>query len=109
MSAPRRLTDAEWRQQARWAKSPAAKLFAEADRARGSEEMAVTVCRALARNDLELQIVIAMAKAAIAHSEGRERPEITREAEVYLPFCACGRRVSECDGSRAACGKQVSR
>lgn len=26
-------------------------------------------------------------------------------AEVVLPFCACGRRVSDCDGSRAGCSR----
>lgn len=26
-------------------------------------------------------------------------------AQAGEPFCACGRRVSECDGSRRACGK----
>jgi hypothetical protein len=26
-----------------------------------------------------------------------------RDAETTMPFCACGRRVSECDHSRAGC------
>lgn len=25
-----------------------------------------------------------------------------------VPFCACGRRVHECDGSRAGCGREVA-
>lgn len=33
------------------------------------------------------------------------RHERQRADTEALPFCACGRRTSECDGSRAGCGK----
>jgi hypothetical protein len=39
-------------------------------------------------------------------SPGTGTPPSAADAE---PFCACGRRVSECDGSRAGCREEGSR
>lgn len=37
------------------------------------------------------------------------KPELADEAlAISLPFCACGRRLSECDHSRAGCAKRRS-
>jgi hypothetical protein len=38
-----------------------------------------------------------------------ERMEWEREMDdMALPFCACGRRWSDCDGSRKGCRERVS-
>lgn len=38
-------------------------------------------------------------------SFGLEEDAIDRIRTAVEPFCACGRVISECDGSRAGCGK----
>lgn len=40
---------------------------------------------------------------------GEAEPYTPRPDGANEPFCACGRRVSQCDGSRAGCCKRNSR